>query len=258
MDEKRERPDPNAVEVPAMLKHPLKHPEQRDVVAETTKPQAGGVREIHGEPHSQAENAGEKGFYLYGMVRARAWRGRERRRDGAVLRVRYRDLEALVREVPFVLPQDTGRAVDEHQRTVEMVMRRTTVLPAPFGIVFKGRRQLIKMMQDQYLVLDEGLSLLEGHWELRLHINASGAVGEVEDSLSDLAMAIYGELRRFARAAVPFPSNDRRLVSAAFLVDRTTWVEFIERIEDFDSQHGELSFDVTGPWPPYDFVRVVV
>ena len=33
---------------------------------------------------------------------------------------------------------------------------------------------------------------------------------------------------------------------------------FIERIEDFDSQYFDLGFDVTGPWPPYDFVRVVV
>jgi hypothetical protein len=246
------------VEVPDMIKHPLKDPSKRDVVSLPAGSPGAGVHEIHEESHGAAENMHEKGLYLYGVVRARAWRGRERRRDGAVQRVRYRDLEALVREVPFVLPQDTGRAVDEHQRTVEMVMRRTTVLPSPFGIVFRGRRQLIKMMQDQYLVLDEGLSLLEGHWELRLHIMATGAVGEVEDSLSNLAMEIYAELRRFARAAVPFPSDGRRLVSAAFLVDRTTWVEFIERIEDFDSQHGELGFDVTGPWPPYDFVRVVV
>jgi hypothetical protein len=191
-------------------------------------------------------------------VRARAWRGRERRRDGGVQRIRYRDMEAIVREVPFTVPSDSSRAVDEHQRTVEMIMRRTTVLPAPFGIVFRGRRQLIKMMQDQYLVLDEGLSLLDGHWELRLHISGSPPAGETEDDLGDAAMNIYSDLRRFARAAVTFPHDSRRLVSAAFLVDRTTWVEFVERIESYDSRHPDLSFDVTGPWPAYDFVRIVV
>jgi hypothetical protein len=257
MSDRRDRSDPEAVEVPDMLKHPLKRPEQRDVVTESNKLQGGVVHEVHEVSHAAQEDASGKGLYLYGVVRARAFRGRERRRDGAVQRVRYRDLEALVREVPFVLPSDTSRAVDEHQRTVEMVMRRTTVLPAPFGIVFKGRRHLIKLMQDQYLVLDEGLSLLDGHWELRLHITAK-AVGEAEDNLSDVAMAVYSELRRFARAAVPFPNEGKSLVSAAFLVDRTTWVEFIERIEDFDSQYFDLGFDVTGPWPPYDFVRVVV
>ncbi|MGQ0813916.1 MAG: GvpL/GvpF family gas vesicle protein [Gemmatimonadota bacterium] len=46
-------------------------------------------------------------------------------------------------------------------------------------------------------------------------------------------------------------------MSAAFLVDRASWVEFIERIEDFGAHHRRFTFDVTGPWPAYDFVRIV-
>ena len=257
MSDKREYDDPSTVEVPGMLKHPLKEDDQRDVVGEVSGDRPGVVVEAHGAGHAVAEDPNATGLYFFGVVRARTWRGRERRGQSGIQRVRYRDLEALVKEVPFVMPPSDSSAVDDHQRTVEHMMRRTTILPAPFGIVFKGRRQLIHMMQEQYLVLDEGLALLDGHWELRLHVSAS-AVGEVEDSLGDVAMTIYSELRRFARAAVPFPNDDRRLVSAAFLVDRTTWVEFIERIEDFGAQHNDLSFDVTGPWPPYDFVRIVV
>jgi hypothetical protein len=256
MSNDRSNRDPNAVEVPELLKHPLKPAETRDVIAESVTDQAA-AREVHADGHLVPQSAGETGLYLYGIVRARAWRGRERRRDGAVQRIRYRDMEALVRDVPFVLPTDNSRSIDEHQRIVEMVMRRTTILPAPFGIVFKGRRQLIKVLQEQYLVLDEGLSLLDGHWELRLHISGEG-VGEVQAELSDVAMNIYAELRRYARAAVPFPKEGKRLVSCGFLVDRTTWVEFIERIEDFNTHHPGLTFDVTGPWPPYDFVRIVV
>ncbi len=110
-------------------------------------------------------------------------------------------------------------------------------------------------MQDQYLVLDEGLSLLDGHWELRLHIGPA-AVGEAQDELSDVDMSIYSELRHFARAAVPFPADTRRLVSAAFLVERTAWIEFVERSDDLGAAHPELVFDVTGPWPAYDFVHI--
>jgi len=194
-------------------------------------------------------------LYLFGFARARGWRGLERR-NREVQRVRYRDIEAIVRPCAFELPTNDEDGIAQHQKMVEAVMRRATVLPVPFGVVFKGRRALIRFMEEQYLVFDEGLALLDGHWELRLHISAS-AVGEVEDALGDEAMDIYSELRRFARAAVPFAADDRRLVSAAFLVDRTTWVEFIERIEDFGAQHKDLNFDVTGPWPAYDFVRVV-
>lgn len=199
-------------------------------------------------------NDEQTALYLYGVTRARGWRGVERR-GPAAQRVRYRDIEALVRPSAFELPTDHEAGVAEHQKVIETLMQRATVLPLPFGVVFKSRRPLIRFLEDQYLVLDEGLALLEGHWELRLHISAT-AVGEVEDALGDQAMEIYSDLRRFARAGVPFPAKEGRLVSAAYLVDRTSWAEFIERIEDVGSQHKDLTFDVTGPWPAYDFVRV--
>ena len=202
------------------------------------------------------ETPDQSGLYLYGVVRARGWRGLERRnRD--VLRVRYRDIEALVKPISFELPNDSSDDVRAHQSVLESMMRRLTVLPAPYGVVFKDRRALVKLLQEQYLVLDEGLSLLDGHWELRMHISGD-AVGNEKDALSDEAMSIYAELRRFARAAVPLPGDDERIVSAAFLVERTSWTEFIERINAFGDQHKVLTFKVTGPWPAYDFVRVVV
>ena len=197
----------------------------------------------------------ESGLYLYGVTRARGWRGSERR-NTELQHIRYRDIEAIVRPAAFELPSDHDAALTEHQRVLEALMRRYTILPTPVGIIFKGRRALIRWLQDQYLVLDEGLSLLDGHWELRMHVTGA-AVGDDETRLSDDAMAVYSELRRFARAAVPFPSENGRLASAAFLVDRTSWVEFVERIEDFNAHHKELSFEITGPWPAYDFVRVV-
>jgi len=130
------------------------------------------------------------------------------------------------------------------------------VLPAPYGVVFRGRRQLLRVMQEQYLALDEGLSFLDGHWELRLHIT-SAATEDAAPALDDIAMQLYSELRRHARAAVPFPAEGKRLMSAAFLVDRSLWLEFMDRAEDLGAAHREVSFDITGPWPPYDFVRVI-
>lgn len=201
----------------------------------------------------------QQAIYFYGVARAKTWRGGRLARVAGedVLRVRYRDLEALVRPVPYEIPPMDELRVQAHQKAVESAMRRGTVLPAPFGIVFRGRRQLIRLLQDQYLVLDEGLSFLEGHWELRLHIVPASAT-DTSLELSDLAMQLYSELRRHARAAVPFSAEGKRLLSAAFLVERSSWIEFVDRAEDLATAHPEISFDITGPWPPYDFVRVTV
>jgi hypothetical protein len=47
-------------------------------------------------------------------------------------------------------------------------------------------------------------------------------------------------------------------MTAAFLVGRASWIEFVERADDLGTAHPNLTFDVTGPWPPYDFVRTLI
>ncbi len=193
------------------------------------------------------------GLYLYGVARTRSWRSAGAEAEGLV-KVRYRDLEALVRPVPYAIPRLDDQGVREHQRFVESAMRRGTILPAPFGIVFRGRRAAIRFLEDQYISLDEGLAFLDGHWELRLHV-----AGDEDDSeLREVTTHLYSELRRFARAAIPLEAGEGRLMSAAFLVERGSWIEFVERSDDLDLAHPGLVFDVTGPWPAYDFVRIQV
>jgi len=211
-------------------------------------------RETREEPRTAQDRSGRRtaragldGLYLYGMVRSRSWRSGE---GDDFTRVRYRDLEALVRPVAYQLPRLDEDEVRKHQKRVESAMRRGTILPAPYGLVFRGRRAVIRFLEDQYIVLDEGLAFLEGHWELRLHITGD----EDDDGLRDLATHLYSELRRFARAAIPIPNSEGRLLSAAFLVERAGWIEFIERSDDLGLSQPELGFDITGPWPPYDFV----
>src|SRR5512143_3005318 len=85
------------------------------------------------------------GFYFYGVARTRGRRGRE---PDEVLRVRYRDLEALVRPGPYKVPALDATHVQAHHRIVEGAMRRGTVLPAPFGVVFRGRRALVRFLED--------------------------------------------------------------------------------------------------------------
>ncbi len=204
-----------------------------------------------------AARTDETGLYLYGVVRASGWRAWRGTGAEAVQRVRYRDLAALVRPAPFELPVLDRDVLIVHQRTVEQAMRRDSILPAPAGVVFRGRRPLVRFMEDQYVALDEGLAFVENHWELRLHVLPAGP-GEPDPEAFEIAGRLYAELRRTVRAAIPFPRSGRRLLSAAFLVDRGSWVRFVERADDLGGAHPELIVDVTGPWPPYDFVKMVV
>jgi gas vesicle protein GvpL/GvpF len=45
-------------------------------------------------------------------------------------------------------------------------------------------------------------------------------------------------------------------LSGAFLVERELWKEFERGVEEMKEANARLSVDVTGPWAPYDFVRM--
>lgn len=217
---------------------------------------ARGRRSEDAERAKRSSDGDGGGYYLYGISRAGAWRGF---RGGSsdreeLLRIRYRDLDAVVRPVAFSMPDYDRDRIQEHQRIVWSASQREGLLPAPFGVVFRGRRAVIRFLQDQYIPLDEGLALVEGHWELRMHV--APADEETRPEAGEAALHAYSELRRFARSAFPFAHERDRVLSAAFLVPRTQWLQFMDRAEELSRRHPELVFDITGPWPPYDFVRM--
>ena len=105
---------------------------------------SGGGPRIAPADGDRGEDAGRAagGLYLYGVTRARSWRGTATEGD-PVIKVRYRDLEALVRPVPYRVPELDDEALADHQRKVDGTLRKGTILPAPFGLVFRGRRAVI-------------------------------------------------------------------------------------------------------------------
>jgi len=81
------------------------------------------------------------------------------------------------------------------------------------------------------------------------------------DSGTDLAAAAADCMRALRRQAVAgLPLRTEHLtgivLSSAFLVERETWNDFSAAVRRLDSQHSRFRVELTGPWPPYDFVRI--
>ncbi|WP_088555004.1 GvpL/GvpF family gas vesicle protein [Calderihabitans maritimus] len=71
---------------------------------------------------------------------------------------------------------------------------------------------------------------------------------------------IYYGLQRYAVASV---ANDlitnRMILNAAFLVDKNREQEFDAQVSRFYQKYREkLDFRYTGPWPPYNFVKILL
>jgi hypothetical protein len=170
--------------------------------------------------------------------------------------VEHRGLAALVHAVPYRLPEWNRSEVQDHHLTIDKATRRCTIVPAPYGVVFRDKQQLTAFLEDQHVALEEALAYLEGAIEMRVHIQPSGRRPETsEGEQADQTAAFYTSLRRRSRAAFTLPPTGSRILSAAFLVNRADWVSFIEYADELDADNPEYQFDVSS-WPPYDFVRM--
>jgi hypothetical protein len=180
----------------------------------------------------------------------------------STVRIPFRDLCAVVSEQKaFGLGEATPESIAEHQSVVDAEFRRGPVLPAPVGVVFRATDVLKRWMEFHYVSLTDALDFVEDRAVARVHIErGDGKTGELEAG-SDLAAAAAESLRAIRRKAVAsVPLRTEAItgiaLSAAFLVERDLWNEFITAVDDQRDAHHHLRFETTGPWAPYDFVRM--
>jgi hypothetical protein len=176
--------------------------------------------------------------------------------------VPFRDLAAVVSEQKaFGLDEPTPESIAAHQAVVDAVFRRGPVLPAPVGVVFRAPDVLKRWMELHYVSLTDALEFVEDRAVARVHIErADGRPAELEAG-SDLAAAASESLRALRRkavASVPLRAEavTGLTLSAAFLVERDLWKDFLAAVDDQRDAHHLLRFETSGPWAPYDFVRM--
>lgn len=172
-----------------------------------------------------------------------------------------RELAAIVEEGEYAARDGDSADVERHLRVVESVFEQDAVLPTPAGTVFRSPEVLQRWMELHYVALSDALAWVENRVAARVHVSRgqfSHADRESNSDLSAIAGEVIRSLRRRAVASVPLRQEDASpaVASAAFLVEEGLWREFDEAVIDERERHPSLRINVTGPWPPYDFVRL--
>ena len=181
--------------------------------------------------------------------------------DGARA-IPFRDLAAIVTDrEKFSLDDPDPELTNQHREIVDTVFKAQVVLPTPVGIVFRTEHVLARWMELHYVALTDGLAFVSDRAAARVHISRAGGNRDDKEAGSDLAEAageIFRELRRRAVASVPLtPEHVTGIVlSGAFLVERELWAEFERGFTLAQAANPELTVELTGPWAPYDFVRM--
>jgi hypothetical protein len=172
-----------------------------------------------------------------------------------------------VREIAAIVVPAAYAAVEpapEHALSAGAVIteyaKRTAVLPAPVGVVFRSREAITRWLELHYVALSDALGFVDDRVVGRVHVWRPGDASEREVG-SDLAAAAADalrDLRRTAVATVPLRTEHLTgiVLSAAFLVEQELWKDFAAKVTEKANRLDDLRLELTGPWPPYDFVHM--
>lgn len=162
-------------------------------------------------------------------------------------------------------PTDVEGRLDCHARIVEALADSGTVVPAPPGLVAPDEAAVRTFLERARLALEEALDLFDGAGEMRLHVrrhpvrrdtDPPEAAAPTDAGAAAAAEALYHRLRRHARAARRLEPAGGDLLTAAFLVPRAGWSEGTGMATRWEESRPGLLAQLTGPWAPYDFVRM--
>lgn len=182
-----------------------------------------------------------------------------------------------------VTPADAADGDDAlllHARVVEAFLGSRSVVPVPRPLHARGDAAVRRLLERARLPLREALDWFDGCYEVRVHVAGAGGGGRrsgrdraAPDGVDAGSGAAAGpgagrvsaeavwsggsfrELRSRARGARRLSPASGRLLTAAFLVARDGWIDFVEEASRAGERHRGVDVDVTGPWAPYDFVR---
>lgn len=190
----------------------------------------------------------------------------------------FRDLAAIVVETPYARPALAEGDVATYRSVVESVFTHRAILPAPAGVVFRARDALERWLELHFVTLTDALAYVEGRVGARVHVTrkserTTGAIAAVgaggatlppaptEETVIDvgaIAAESFRVLRRHAAASITIRPAvpDGGGAAASFLLERDRWGGFEEALHEEARRDFELTFRLTGPWPPYDFVRM--
>ena len=182
--------------------------------------------------------------------------------EGTTL-VHYRALAAIVEPSPYASINLDDGEMAKYLAVLEKAYSHVTVLPAPPGTVFKSQPTLTRWLELHYFTLTEALSVVEGHAAARVSITSQRTQedGDGEKSFAALAAESLRLLRSQAAATVTLPKaegdeEDGVVARASFLIDSQRWQSFQDTVSKEARRQSSLEFKVTGPWPPYDCVRM--
>jgi hypothetical protein len=131
--------------------------------------------------------------------------------------------------------------------------------------VFRTRDALLRWMELHYFTLVEAVTFVADRAMARVTVSYGDEPENTTtmaidaDLLETAASETFRLLRRHAVASLVINNHAGEAGPAArasFLLERERWDAFNESVREEQKRLREMQLQCTGPWPPYDFVRM--
>jgi hypothetical protein len=194
--------------------------------------------------------------------------------------------EALERNVAS--PEWLEQKVRAHESVLEAVLARAAVVPMRFGSIFSSPAGLQRMLTEHAAEFRAALARVQGRteWGVKLHCDGARVVesltgapadpssgrGYLEqkktqldaqaraaEAAAEVAAHAHESLAALADEAVTGAPRAGEVLNGAYLVRDEERTAFMRRVEELQRDHADaFVFEVTGPWPPYNFTNADV
>ena len=180
-----------------------------------------------------------------------------------------------------------------HESVLDEVVATTTVVPMRFGSIFSAPDGLGAMLDEHAQPLKESLDRVRGRseWGVKIHCDQRALIGQLAGSVTgppsgrdylmqkkalldaqaqaaDAAAAVSNQVHVSLAAAaddatsMPLRGRDAHSTvvhNGAYLVPNEDRGTFMKLVDDVQKAHADAYlFEVTGPWPPYNFTSADV
>jgi hypothetical protein len=203
----------------------------------------------------------EEGRYVYCII---PWDGSDRslsfgeigiENSGEVYTIPYGDIAAVVSNAPFKEYTPTKENAYAHIQVMTLVMREHTVLPMAFGMVFKNEEVLRKVLEKTHNDLRKALNEIEGKVEFGVKVIRPKKAEFDEDVFA----SEIGELRKLAvQTKLGKRFSKFVILNAYYLITKDNMESFLNKAEALKEKFKQLKIQVTGPWPPSNFVEIKI
>src|SRR5688572_22674750 len=151
-----------------------------------------------------------------------------------VYTINYKDMAAVVSDVPIAPLDSTRENVLAHERVNETVMRDHTVIPMSFGTIFKTREDIVELLRSAYEAFADVLNKMQDKLEFGLKVlwdrdDMVRAIEQEDEDIHRLKSEISSQKGSTYFARMQYG----RLIDAALQQRSERYVaEFLQRLRD--------------------------